>query len=82
MESTASLKENSFIIKEGEETHAEVPVKTNRLAADIQDYYALKAIWEALGGKNWSFNGEDIHVVPTGTLTRKKICGEISRESQ
>ena len=64
LESTASLKENSFIIKEGEETHAEVPVKTNRLAADIQDYYALKAIWEALGGKNWSFNGEGY---PRGT---------------
>lgn len=64
LESTSQLKENRFVIEESKETDAEVPVKMRPLAADIQDYYALKAIWEALGGESWSFNGEGY---PKGT---------------
>ena len=35
-----------------------VPIQLSPTAAYIKDYIALKAIWEALDGKNWSYNGE------------------------
>lgn len=39
--------------------NAIVPIKLSTTAEYIKDYLALKAIWDALDGKNWSFHGED-----------------------
>lgn len=36
----------------------EVPIYLSRTAECIKDYIALKAIWEALDGKNWKYYGE------------------------
>lgn len=36
-----------------------VPVRLYQSDLYIQDYYALKAIWEALDGENWYYSGED-----------------------
>lgn len=41
-----------------------VPIILNTEAEHIKDYRALKAIWEALDGPNWSFYGEEY---PSGT---------------
>ena len=43
---------------------ADVPVKIYSTDLYIYDYYAIKEIWEALDGPNWSFKGEG---VPDGT---------------
>ena len=40
-----------------------VPVRLYQSDLYIQDYYALKAIWEALEGPSWYYSGEDY---PTG----------------
>ena len=37
----------------------DVPVKLSKSAEHIKDYIALKEIWEALDGDNWSFHGEE-----------------------
>ena len=44
-------------------TEQNVPVRLYQSDAYIQDYYALKAIWEALDGPNWYYSGENF---PTG----------------
>ena len=36
-----------------------IPVRLYQSDLYIQDYYALKAIWEALDGPNWYYSGED-----------------------
>ncbi|MFV0365912.1 MAG: DUF4458 domain-containing protein [Mangrovibacterium sp.] len=38
---------------------ADVPITISELAPNIQDYIALKKIWEALDGPNWSYVGEE-----------------------
>lgn len=49
----------TFVVKANELTEdAEVPVKLSETAEYIKDYQALKAIWEALDGENWSYIGE------------------------
>lgn len=40
-------------------TEADVPVRLYQDDEYIKDYYALKAIWEALDGRNWYYSGED-----------------------
>lgn len=37
----------------------EVPILLSNTAEHIKDYIALKEIWEALDGENWSFHGEE-----------------------
>ena len=37
----------------------DVPVKLSKSAEHIKDYIALKEIWEALDGENWTFYGEE-----------------------
>ena len=54
-----------FSIEDNKQTDdAIVPIQLSPTAAYIKDYIALKAIWEALDGKNWSYNGE---TNPAGT---------------
>lgn len=43
---------------------AVVPIQLSPVATYIKDYKALKAIWEALDGQNWSYHGE---VSPAGS---------------
>ncbi|MBO7312969.1 MAG: DUF4458 domain-containing protein, partial [Alistipes sp.] len=42
----------------------DVPILLSKSAEHIKDYVALKEIWEALDGPNWSFHGEEY---PAGT---------------
>ena len=49
-----------FTIKDNVETDdVEVPIYLSKTAEYIKDYLALKEIWEALDGHNWSYKGED-----------------------
>ncbi|MBR4045386.1 MAG: DUF4458 domain-containing protein [Alistipes sp.] len=38
---------------------AKVPILLSDTAEHIKDYIALKEIWEAMDGENWSFHGEE-----------------------
>lgn len=38
---------------------AKVPILLSDTAEHIKDYMALKEIWEAMDGENWSFHGEE-----------------------
>ena len=48
-----------FVVTDNETTDAEVPVRLDESDDYLQDYYALKAIWESLDGPNWYYSGED-----------------------
>lgn len=52
------LEETKFTVFDNQKTEADVPVNLVETAANIKDYIALKAIWEAMGGPNWSYNGQ------------------------
>lgn len=56
----ATINNNtSFIVKDNALTkEVEVPVQLSEMAEYIKDYIALKEIWEALDGPNWSYAGE------------------------
>lgn len=54
----AVLKESKFTVYDNQKTDADVPVNLIKSAKNILDYVALKAIWEAMGGPNWSYNGQ------------------------
>lgn len=50
---------HTFVVKDNQLTRdVEVPVQLNETAEYIKDYIALKEIWEALDGPNWSYAGE------------------------
>jgi Leucine-rich repeat (LRR) protein len=50
---------NTFTVKDNVKTEdVEVPVNLSETAEYIKDYIALKEIWEALDGPNWSYAGE------------------------
>lgn len=48
-----------IVVEDNVTTKADIPVRLNESDAYLQDYYALKAIWEALGGPDWYYSGED-----------------------
>lgn len=52
------LKETKFTVYDNQKTETDVPVNLIKSAENILDYVALKAIWEAMGGPNWSYNGQ------------------------
>lgn len=54
----AVLKESKFTVYENQKTETDVPVNLIKSAENILNYVALKAIWEAMGGPNWSYNGQ------------------------
>ena len=65
LDSRSQLAGEMFSIEDNKQTDdAIVPIQLSPTAAYIKDYIALKAIWEALDGKNWSHNGE---TNPAGT---------------
>lgn len=53
-----SEKNEVFTISDNQVTEADVPVVMTEADEYIKDYYALKAIWEALGGEDWYYVGE------------------------
>ncbi len=50
--------EEIYEVKDNQTQEIHVKVGINMEAAYIKDYQALKAIWEALDGKNWSYAGQ------------------------
>ena len=44
---------NEFHVNDNQLTDVDVPISLHESDEYIKDYYALKAIWEALGGKDW-----------------------------
>lgn len=64
LETCSNVAPNQFEVFDNRITETDVPVKLYEAAAYIQDYYALKAIWESLDGKNWYYIGENY---PSGT---------------
>ena len=64
LETNSSVTANEFEVFDNNLTETDVPVTLSEADAYIQDYYALKAIWESLDGKNWYYIGENY---PSGT---------------
>ncbi|MBR5475763.1 MAG: DUF4458 domain-containing protein [Bacteroidaceae bacterium] len=56
----AQIKDGkTFVVEDNVETKdVEVPVKLYETSEYIKDYIALKELWLALDGKNWSYRGE------------------------
>ncbi len=63
-DTNSSLDENEFVVTNNTVSKVDVPIRISKMAEHIQDYLALKSIWEALDGKNWSFVGD---AYPRGT---------------
>lgn len=58
LETTSLSSNTSFVVKDNQITKdVEVPVSLSQTAEFIKDYIALKEIWEALDGPNWSYAG-------------------------
>ena len=56
---TQPVNGKSFVVKDNKITDdAQVPVLLSKTKEYIKDYEALKAIWESLNGKDWSFYGD------------------------
>ena len=49
----------AFVVEDNQITEADVPVVLTEAYDYIKDYYALKDMWEALGGKDWYYVGEN-----------------------
>ena len=52
------LKETKFVVEDNKQTDVDVPITLLETSANIKDYIALKNIWEAMDGPNWSYVGE------------------------
>ena len=56
---TQPVKGEAFVVTDNHLTdNAQVPVLLSETKEYIKDYKALKALWESLGGKDWSFYGD------------------------
>ncbi len=56
---TQPVKGEAFVVKDNVlNDSAQVPILLSKTAEYIKDYEALKAIWESLDGKDWSFYGD------------------------
>ena len=56
---TQPVKGEAFVVKDNQLTDsAQVPILLSETKEYIKDYKALKAIWESLDGKDWSFYGD------------------------
>ena len=58
---TASIADlrQEFTIEDNHTTMVDVPIYLSATAEYIRDYEALKEIWLALDGPNWTFHGEE-----------------------
>ena len=59
LENKTNPAKSEFDIKDNQVTEAKVGITLYEADAYIQDYYALKAIWESLDGENWYYVGEE-----------------------
>lgn len=56
---TQPVKGEAFIVEDNQlNDKAQVPILLSKTKEYIKDYEALKAIWESLQGKEWSFYGD------------------------
>ena len=56
---TQPVKGEAFVVADNQlNDSAKVPIILSETREYIKDYKALKAIWESLGGKDWSFYGD------------------------
>ena len=56
---TQPVKGEAFIVEDNQPNDkAQVPILLSKTKEYIKDYEALKAIWESLDGKDWSFYGD------------------------
>ena len=61
LETNTKVK-SSFTVEDNKTTEADVPVALRESDEYIKDYYALKVIWESLGGENWYYRGDEWNV--------------------
>ena len=54
----SNIENESFEVYDNELTVDSITIQLSETAPHIQDYLALKEIWEALGGQYWSYYGE------------------------
>ena len=59
LEFNNSVDSGEFTVSDNRTTQVSVPVNLDMSAAYIQDYLALKKIWESLDGPSWYYYGED-----------------------
>lgn len=57
-ETSTNVAENEFVVKDNQETDADVPVSLHVTSGHVQDALALREIWEALDGPNWRVKWE------------------------
>lgn len=57
-ETSTNVAENEFVVKDNQETEADVPVTLHTTSGHVQDALALREIWEALDGPNWRIKWE------------------------
>lgn len=57
-ETSTNVAENEFVVKDNQETDADVPVSLHTTSGHVQDALALREIWEALDGPNWRIKWE------------------------
>lgn len=57
-ETSSNVAENEFVVKDNQETDADVPVTLHTTSGHVQDALALREIWEALDGPNWRIKWE------------------------
>lgn len=57
-ETSTNVAENEFVVKDNQETDADVPVTLHTTSGHVQDAMALREIWEALDGPNWRIKWE------------------------
>ena len=56
---TQPVKGEAFVVEDNQlNDKAQVPILLSKTKEYIKDYEALKAIWESLQGKEWSFYGD------------------------
>ena len=56
---TQPVKGEAFVVEDNQlNDSAQVPILLSKTKEYIKDYKALKAIWESLQGKDWSFYGD------------------------
>lgn len=59
LETNTNPAKSPFVVKDNQKTTANVGITLYEADEYIQDYYALRSIWESLDGENWYFIGED-----------------------
>ena len=59
LETNTKASSDEFEIFDNKVSDADVPVTLRESDEYIKDYYALKAIWEALDGENWYYIGDE-----------------------